>query len=96
MRHIPTALTETEERQAFAARLAAARIAAGYDTKAEFCRFLGVSTARYQFWEDGSYLPNEIGILRRICAALDVTADFLLLGNTNGLPRTTYTKLFRE
>lgn len=88
-----TEMTESEERAALVERLRAAREAAGYRTQQSMADVLGISQQRYSNWENGGYLPNEVRLLRRLCAALDVTADYLLLGSTAGLSRTTYTKL---
>jgi DNA-binding XRE family transcriptional regulator len=87
--------SENAERAALRERIQAARVAAGYETATELAAVLGISQQRYNNWDNGLFLPNEVGLLRRLCDALDVTADFLLLGRTTGLSRTTYAKISR-
>jgi transcriptional regulator with XRE-family HTH domain len=88
-------MTESQERQALKERLQAARVAAGFETASALAEFLGVSQQRYANWDNGVFLPNEIGLLRQLCDALDITADYLLLGRTQGMSRTTYAKIGR-
>lgn len=47
-----------QHRQAFARRLEAARIAAGYDTMRDFAEALGIAEARYRRWEAAETEPD--------------------------------------
>jgi transcriptional regulator with XRE-family HTH domain len=62
-------------------RLRDAREALGYNNQAEFARMIGRTPQSYNTWETGLALPNKVEVLRRLCAALNVTADWLLFGN---------------
>jgi transcriptional regulator with XRE-family HTH domain len=88
-------MSETEERLALKERLQTARKAAGFETATSLAEFLGVSQQRYSNWDNGTYLPNDIIELRKLCDALDITCDYLLLGRSQGLSRTTYARIER-
>lgn len=66
-------------RQAFAKRLEAARIAAGYDTMRDFCADLGINEARYRRWEAAETEP-DIHHLQKISALTGVSLDTLISG----------------
>ena len=64
-----------ESRVAFARRLEAARIAAGYDTKRSFANALGIEEARYTRYERAETepdIPTLVGIKKLTGVSLDV------------------------
>lgn len=66
-------------RNAFAVRLEAARIAAGFDTMREFSEALGISEARYRRWEAAETEPDLLH-LQRISKITGVSLDTLISG----------------
>lgn len=66
-------------RQAFARRLEAARIAAGYETIREFSQALGVGEARYRRWEAAEVEP-DLFHLQKISNLTGVSLDTLISG----------------
>lgn len=66
-------------RKQFAARLQQARIAAGYKTKAEFARAIGIEAETYRGWERGRTEPG-ISEINAILTAADVSAEYLVSG----------------
>jgi len=64
---------------AFARRLEAARISAGYETMRDFAAALGVQEARYRRWEAAETEP-DIFHLMRIAALTKVSLDVLIAG----------------
>lgn len=61
----------------FAERLTRARERAGYKDAEEFAAILGVSGARYRYWERGESAPR-LEMFTRICEALKVSPNYLL------------------
>ncbi len=66
-------------RQAFAVRLHAARVAAGYATMREFALAIGVEEARYRRWEAAETEPDILH-LQKIARITGASLDSLLLG----------------
>lgn len=66
-------------RQAFANRLEAARVAAGFDTMRDFAEALGISEARYRRWEAAETEP-DIMHLQKIARITRVSLDVLISG----------------
>lgn len=66
-------------RAAFARRLEAARIAAGYETMREFAVALGITEARYRRWEAAETEPGLM-FLNKIHALTGVSLDTLISG----------------
>jgi len=75
-------------RKGFAGRLRETRVAAGYQTMAEFARELGVEHERYRSWETGRTEPS-IYHLFMILALTKVSADYLVTGRRPGRPAET-------
>lgn len=71
--------SEAPHRRAFATRLEAARIAAGYETMREFSEALGVAEARYRRWEAAETEP-DLFHLQRIARLTGVSLDILIAG----------------
>jgi transcriptional regulator with XRE-family HTH domain len=71
-------------RQAFARRLEAARIAAGYSSMREFAAALGIQEARYRRWEAAETEP-DLAFLQKIAKATGASLDSLISGE----PRAT-------
>jgi transcriptional regulator with XRE-family HTH domain len=69
----------SQPRQAFAVRLNAARIAAGYGTMREFAAALGVEEARYRRWEAAETEPDILH-LQRIAKLTGASLDSLITG----------------
>lgn len=63
--------------QAFAERLRAARIEAGYAHAKDFAEALGVEPPTYRYWERGQAAP-DLTTLTRICRLLKVEPNDLL------------------
>lgn len=78
--------------KAFALRLAATRESAGYRTKAEFARALGVEPPTYRSWERGGAEPS-IADLARIQEVTGVSLGFLIAGR---VPVTASPPLFPD
>lgn len=70
----------SQPRQAFAVRLQAARIAAGYSTMRDFASAIGVEEARYRRWEAAETEP-DIWHLQKIARATGASLDSLLMGD---------------
>lgn len=87
-------LTDKQRRDEVAARIRAAREAAGY-SNAELCRMLKITATRLTSWEKGRALPNSARLWQDLCEACDVTCDYILRGTTSGLSRAMYTKLMQ-
>ena len=66
-------------RQAFALRLEAARVAAGYPSMREFARKLGIEEARYRRWEAAETEP-DLENLRKIASVTGASLDSLIRG----------------
>jgi transcriptional regulator with XRE-family HTH domain len=66
-------------RAAFARRLEAARVAAGYDTMRDFAEMLGIQEARYRRWEAAETEP-DLEHLQKISRATGVSLDTLISG----------------
>lgn len=66
-------------RAAFARRLEAARVAAGYETMREFAGALNIQEARYRRWEAAETEPDLFN-LQRIAALTGVSLDTLICG----------------
>lgn len=69
----------TPHRQAFANRLAAARVASGFETMREFSEALGISEARYRRWEAAETEPDLMH-LQKIARITGVSLDVLISG----------------
>jgi transcriptional regulator with XRE-family HTH domain len=69
------AKTPVQFNKALAARLRAARIAAGYDTQAPFAKELGIELERYKKWESGR-TPIQHEFLPRVCELTGKDANF--------------------
>lgn len=70
-------------RETFGNRLKHAREAAGFATATDFAAALGIDAYRYRHYERGRSEP-DFEILLRMCAILQTTPDFLLLGKIGG------------
>ena len=66
-------------RAAFARRLEAARIAAGYETMRDFSEALGIEQARYRRWEAAETEP-DLHHLQKISNLTGVSLDTLISG----------------
>lgn len=66
-------------RLAFARRLQAARIAAGYETMRDFSSALGIEEARYRRWEAAETEP-DIMFLERISRITRANLNVLIAG----------------
>ena len=66
-------------RAAFARRLEAARIAAGYETMRDFALALGIEQARYRRWEAAETEP-DLHHLQKISRLTGVSLDTLVSG----------------
>jgi len=66
-------------RAAFARRLEAARIAAGYETMRDFSEALGIEQARYRRWEAAETEPDLFHLLK-ISHLTGVSLDTLISG----------------
>ncbi len=66
-------------RRAFATRLEAARIAAGYETMRKFSEALGVQEARYRRWEAAETEP-DLFHLQRIAKLTGISLDIWISG----------------
>lgn len=77
----PVSKTREAQRMlnAFAKRLAAARIAAGYASQRELATKLGMSQPTYSRYERAETWPM-IDTLHAICLAVDKPADWLIFG----------------
>lgn len=73
-----------EYRAAFARRLVAARVSAGYETMRDFAKELGVAEATYRRWEAAETEPNLFH-LRRISVLTKVSLDILISGERRTL-----------
>jgi len=73
-----------EYRVAFARRLEAARVAAGYETMRDFAKILGVAEATYRRWEAAETEPNLFH-LQRISKLTNVSLDTLISGERRTL-----------
>jgi transcriptional regulator with XRE-family HTH domain len=73
-----------EYRVAFARRLEAARVAAGYETMREFSKEIGVAEATYRRWEAAETEPN-IFYLQKISKLTRVSLDTLVSGERRTL-----------
>jgi len=69
----------SQPRQAFAVRLHAARVAAGYATMRDFAAAIGVEEARYRRWEAAETEPDILH-LQKIARITGASLDSLLLG----------------
>jgi transcriptional regulator with XRE-family HTH domain len=69
----------SQPRQAFAVRLHAARIAAGYSTMRDFASALGIEEARYRRWEAAETEPDLL-YLQRISKLTGASLDSLISG----------------
>jgi transcriptional regulator with XRE-family HTH domain len=67
----------------FAQRLRDARINAGFKSAAGFALSIGVDPAAYRMYERGNF-PPRMGNFMRICEALSVEPNDLLLEKKNG------------
>jgi hypothetical protein len=67
--------TPVQFNKAFAARLRAARIAAGYDTQPPFAKALGIELERYKKWESGR-TPIQHEFLAGVCELTGKDANF--------------------
>jgi transcriptional regulator with XRE-family HTH domain len=68
-----------ETRRRFAKRLRAARIAAGYETMADFADRLGMEADRYRRYEAAQREP-DLATLAQIAAATGASLDALVAG----------------
>ena len=71
--------TTSPLRAAFARRLEAARIAAGYATMRDFAEALGVQEARYRRWEAAETEPDIFNLVK-IAKLSGASLDALLAG----------------
>ena len=67
-------------RQAFARRLEAARIAAGYSSMRDFAAALGIQEARYRRWEAAETEP-DLAFLQKIAKITGASLDSLISGD---------------
>jgi transcriptional regulator with XRE-family HTH domain len=67
-------------RRAFAARLRAARVTAGFETNADLAREIGVEAETYNRWERGETEPG-LASLSKIRRATGVSLDWLVAGD---------------
>lgn len=72
----------SKARRAFAKRLQAARIAAGYETRSAFADKLGSEHETYRRWERAETEPS-IHMLVRISDATQKSLDFLIRGSND-------------
>lgn len=66
-------------RAAFARRLTAARVSAGYETMRDFAAALGSEEARYRRWEAAETEP-DLAHLQKISRLTHVSLDVLITG----------------
>jgi transcriptional regulator with XRE-family HTH domain len=81
-----TAMAEAdpeEVRQAFGARLGLARMLV-FRTRAELARATDLKPNTLRTYEEGRNFPH-VFVLKRLCDALGVTADWLFWGDPRGL-----------
>lgn len=78
--------------EGYAERVYRARVAAGYKTQRELATALGVSHHAVSVWEKGRNFAHapDLAALARV---LDVTIDWLVTGDTRGLPVSTLKRL---
>lgn len=76
--------SSAEYRVAFARRLEAARIAAGYETMRDFSKQLDVAEATYRRWEAAETEPN-LYHLQKISKLTAVSLDTLISGERRTL-----------
>jgi DNA-binding transcriptional regulator YiaG len=88
-------LDSSPHRVEFGRRLRAARKAMGFHTARQFAAMLGVDEKALSGWERGARLP-DVPMLARLCDALGVTTDWLLLGRAAGLPVSALTVMRSE
>lgn len=69
------ARTPVQFNKAFAARLKAARIAAGYDTQKPFATALGIEVERYKKWESGR-TPIQHEYVEAVCGLTGKDANY--------------------
>lgn len=70
----------SQHRAAFARRLTAARVSAGFETMRDFASHIGVLEARYRRWEAAETEP-DLFHLARIAEATGVSLDILIAGH---------------
>jgi len=70
-------------RQAFARRLEAARVTAGYPTIRQFAEALGIAEARYRRWEAAETEPDLLH-LQKIAKITGTSLDVLISGVHSG------------
>jgi DNA-binding XRE family transcriptional regulator len=87
--------TDREEREAVAARIIAAREAAGL-RQTDVAAALGIRQQRISSWESGEGLPNTPRLWRTLCDTLGVSADFLMFGRTVGMDGSAKRALLRR
>jgi hypothetical protein len=75
IRHMGRNPTPVQFNKAFAARLRAARIGAGYDTQPPFAKALGIEIERYKKWESGR-TPIQHEYLGLVCELTGKDANF--------------------
>ena len=66
--------TDVNRNAVFCERFAGLR---GGRSQAEYAKFLGISRATVGFYENGERVPDA-NVLKKICEACEVTADYLL------------------
>jgi transcriptional regulator with XRE-family HTH domain len=69
-----------ENRRAIGARIASARLSAGYENASEFARHVGVSPNTIYRWERGEVAPS-IWQLESVSRVSRVTTDWILRGS---------------
>jgi transcriptional regulator with XRE-family HTH domain len=73
-----TEVSALPTRRAFARRLKAHRVAAGYETATEFASELGIALGTYTRWERAETEP-DLTMLGKIISTLSITANDLLM-----------------
>lgn len=77
-------MTDTESREAIAARLKATRLALGL-SQVELCKRADVATNTYNQWEKDAQRISIDGALN-LCRAFRITLDWIYRGDASGLP----------
>jgi transcriptional regulator with XRE-family HTH domain len=87
--------TDTSEKDAVAARLVAAREARGL-SQTQLAEMLGIQRQRLSLWENGGSFPNSARMIRTLCDALGISADWLIFGRAGSLPPETYRAIYAK
>jgi transcriptional regulator with XRE-family HTH domain len=86
---------DMDEKDAVAARLVAARDARGL-SQTQLADMLDIQRQRLSLWENGGAFPNSARMIRTLCDALGISADWLIFGRTGGLPPETYRAIYAK